>query len=106
MARRSQSDSSGLLAGLGLWTSTAVVVGAILGQSVFLVASDMARDAGSPAKVLLLWIVAGLIVLCGAICYAELGAMLPQTGGDYIYLSQRLSASRENGRRNAPSAKS
>src|ERR1700746_1465987 len=50
----------------------------------------MARDVGSPAKVLLLWIVGGLIVLCGAICYAELGAMLPQTGGDYIYLSRGI----------------
>jgi amino acid transporter len=88
MAERSQSDSSGLVRGLGLWASTAVVVGAILGRSVFLVASDMARDAGSPARVLLLWIVGGLIVLCGAICYAELDAMLPQTGGDYIYLSR------------------
>src|SRR5215469_3318250 len=90
MPERSESDSSGLVRGLGFWTSTAVVVGAILGQSVFLVASDMARDVGSPSKVLFLWVVGGLIVLCGAICYAELGAMLPQTGGDYIYLSRGI----------------
>src|SRR5262249_52281783 len=60
-------------------------------QAVFLVTGDMAREVGSPTKVLLLWIVGGMVVLCGALCYAELGAAMPEAGGDYVYLSRGLS---------------
>src|SRR5215471_20451286 len=84
-------SSSGLVRGLGFWAATAVVVGSMIGQSVFLVTSDMARELGSPTKVLLLWIVGGMVVLCGALCYAELGAAMPEAGGDYVYLSRGLS---------------
>ena len=80
----------GLIRGLGLWAAAAVVVGSMIGQAVFLVTSDMARELGSPTKVLLLWIVGGLVVLCGALCYAELGAAMPEAGGDYVYLSRGL----------------
>ena len=53
-------------------------------------ASDVAREVGSPIMVLLLWLVGGVIVLCGTLCYAELGAALPEAGGDYIYLSRGI----------------
>jgi basic amino acid/polyamine antiporter, APA family len=82
---------SGLIRGLGLWAATAVVVGSMIGQSVFLVTSDMSRELGSPTKVLLLWIVGGVVVLCGALCYAELGAAMPEAGGDYVYLTRGVS---------------
>jgi len=82
--------SRGLIRGLGLWAGTAVVVGSMIGQAVFLVTGDMARQVGSPTKVLLLWIVGGIVVLCGALCYAELGAAMPEAGGDYFYLSRGL----------------
>jgi APA family basic amino acid/polyamine antiporter len=62
----------------------------MIGQSVFLVASDMARELGSPTKILLAWIVGGVVVLCGAFCYAELGAAMPEAGGDYVYLTRGL----------------
>src|SRR5215470_3945309 len=81
----------GLIRGLGLWAGTAVVVGSMIGQAVFLVTGDIARQVGSPKKVLLLWIVGGIVVLCGALCYAELGAAMPEAGGDYFYLSRGLS---------------
>jgi APA family basic amino acid/polyamine antiporter len=81
----------GLIRGLGLWSAIAVVVGSMIGQAVFLVASDMARELGSPARVLAVWIIAGVIVLLGAFCYAELGAAMPEAGGDYVYLSRGLS---------------
>ena len=84
-------SSPGLIRGLGLWAATAVVVGSMIGQSVFLVTSDMAREVGSPTKVLLLWIVGGLVVLCGSLCYAELGAAMPEAGGDYVYLTRGAS---------------
>lgn len=78
----SDERSLGLIRGLGLWASIAVVVGTMIGQSVFLVASDMAREVDSLTKVIVVWIVGGVIVLCGACCYAELGAAMPQAGGD------------------------
>jgi APA family basic amino acid/polyamine antiporter len=63
----------------------------MIGQAVFLVASDMARELGSPTSVLAVWIIGGIVVLFGAFCYAELGAALPEAGGDYVYLSRGLS---------------
>jgi APA family basic amino acid/polyamine antiporter len=81
----------GLIRGLGLWSAIAVIVGSMIGQAVFLVASDMARELGSPTMVLVVWIIGGIVVLFGAFCYAELGAALPEAGGDYVYLSRGLS---------------
>lgn len=76
--------------GLGFWAATAVVIGSMIGQAVFLVASDMSREVGSMWKVLVVWIAGGVIVLFGALCYAELGAAMPEAGGDYVYLSRGL----------------
>ena len=81
----------GLIRGLGLWSAIAVIVGSMIGQSVFLVASDMARELGSPTKVIAVWLIGGIVVLFGAFCYAELGAAMPEAGGDYVYLSRGLS---------------
>jgi basic amino acid/polyamine antiporter, APA family len=83
-------NSSSLIRGLGLWAATAIVIGSMIGQSVFLVASDMSREVGSVTKVLAIWIIGGVVVLFGAFCYAELGAALPEAGGDYIYLRRGL----------------
>jgi basic amino acid/polyamine antiporter, APA family len=80
-----------LIRALGLWSAIAVIVGSMIGQAVFLVASDMARELGSPTRVLAVWIIGGIVVLFGAFCYAELGAAMPEAGGDYIYLSRGLS---------------
>src|SRR6266704_6957999 len=82
---------SQLVRALGMWSAIAVVVGSMVGQAVFLVASDMARELGSPTRVLLVWIIGGIVVLFGAFCYAELGAALPEAGGDYVYLRRGLS---------------
>jgi APA family basic amino acid/polyamine antiporter len=81
---------SGLVRGLGVWAASAVVVGAMIGQAIFLVPSQMARSVGSASQVLAVWIAGGIVVLFGAFCYAELGAALPQAGGDYVYLSRGL----------------
>jgi basic amino acid/polyamine antiporter, APA family len=85
------SKAPGLIRGLGLWAAISVVVGSMIGQSVFLVASDMARELGSMRRVLEVWIIGGVVVLFGSFCYAELGAAIPEAGGDYIYLSRGLS---------------
>ncbi len=80
----------GLIRGLGLWAATAVLIGSMIGQAVFLVASDMSREVGSMWKVLVVWTVGGIIVLFGALCYAELGAAMPEAGGDYVYLGRGI----------------
>src|SRR5258708_12485978 len=80
----------GLIRGLGMWACTAIVIGAMIGQSVFLVASDMSREVSSMWKVLVVWIIGGGVVLFGAFCYAELGAALPEVGGDYVYLGRGI----------------
>src|SRR5579859_3847930 len=79
-----------LVRGLGLWAATAVVIGDTIGSGIFLVSSDMARITGSTALVFAAWILGGVIVLFGAFCYAELGAMFPKAGGPYVYLTEGL----------------
>ena len=71
---------------LGTNQATAIVVGTIIGSGIFLVPSEMMKDVGSSALVYLAWIVGGLLSLFGAMTYAELGAMLPYAGGEYVYL--------------------
>jgi len=75
-----------LVRGLGLVSTTSLVVGTIIGTGVFLKTARMAQAAGTPALVLLAWVAAGLLSLAGALSYAELGAMLPAAGGEYVYL--------------------
>jgi len=79
-----------LVRGLGPWQATAVVVSTIIGTGVFLVASPMARAAGSTGLVLATWIIGSVVVLCGTLCLAELGAALPAAGGQYVYLTRGL----------------
>jgi amino acid transporter len=73
---------------LSLFDSTCIIVGIIIGAGIYQMAPDIAKGAGSWWGVLLLWIVGGLLSLCGAICYAELATAYPKEGGDYIYLSR------------------
>ncbi len=71
---------------LGASQATAIVVGTIIGSGIFLVPSEMMRDVGSSSLVYLAWIVGGILSLIGAMTYAELGAMMPYAGGEYVYL--------------------
>ena len=71
---------------LGASQATAIVVGTIIGSGIFLVPREMMQDTGSSTLVYLAWIVGGLLSLFGAMTYAELGAMLPYAGGEYVYL--------------------
>lgn len=71
---------------LGARQAIAVVVGTIIGSGIFLIPSEMMRDTGSSSLVYLAWITGGLLSLFGAMTYAELSAMLPYAGGEYVYL--------------------
>ena len=81
-----QSQRPGLLRELGVGQASAIVVGTIIGSGIFLVPAEMMQAVGSARIVYLAWIVGGLLSLAGAITYAELGAMKPQAGGEYIYI--------------------
>lgn len=75
-----------LVRGLTLLDSIAIVIGTIIGTGVFLKTATMSQLMGHPLWVLLAWVIAGLLSLAGALAYAELGAMMPQAGGEYVYL--------------------
>src|SRR5665213_2631591 len=75
-----------LVRGLNLSATTALVVGTIIGSGIFLKAARMAQAVTTPELVLIAWVAAGLLSLAGALSYAELGAMLPEAGGEYVYL--------------------
>ena len=73
---------------LGPWHAASLVVGTIIGTGVFLKTAVMAQLGGSPLWVLAAWAVAGALSLAGALTYAELGAMHPEAGGEYVYLRE------------------
>ena len=71
---------------LRLSHASAIVVGTIIGSGIFLVPAEMMQAAGSAKLVYLAWLVGGLLSFFGALTYAELGAMKPQAGGEYVYI--------------------
>ncbi|HUJ39419.1 MAG TPA: amino acid permease [Candidatus Acidoferrales bacterium] len=77
-----------LIRGLGAWAAAAIVIGTMIGTGIFLVPSSMATNARSVGLVFLAWILGGVLSLAGALAYAELGAAIPEAGGDYAYLNR------------------
>jgi len=73
---------------LSLFDSTCLIVGIIIGAGIYKTAPDVAAGVGSWWGVLAIWVVGGLISLCGALGYAELATAYPREGGDYVYLSR------------------
>lgn len=73
---------------LGLFDSTMVMVGIIIGSGIFVTTGIMAKYIPSAGLLLLAWIVGGLLTLAGALTYAELGAAMPEAGGQYVYLRE------------------
>src|SRR5580698_8850145 len=82
------TSSTHLRRQLSLWDASSLVVGTIIGAGIFLVPSVMARHIPSAAGILLVWIIGGMLSYFGALAYAELGAMFPATGGQYIFLRE------------------
>jgi APA family basic amino acid/polyamine antiporter len=77
--------------GLGLYDSTMVVVGSMIGSGIFIVSADMARTIGSPGWLLGAWLLTGVLTVVGALSYGELAAMMPRAGGQYVYLREAFS---------------
>ncbi len=75
---------------LGLFSSTALVMGSMIGSGIFLVDADIARTTNSPALYLAAWVLTGVLTIIAALSYGELAAMMPKAGGQYVYLRESL----------------
>ena len=74
--------------GLSALGATTLVAGAVIGSGIYLSPSIVARQTGAPGLSMAVWLLCGLLALCGALCFAELGAAIPRTGGTYAFLQR------------------
>ena len=73
---------------LTLRSGIGLVVGGIIGSGIFLTPNGVLAQCGSPGAALVIWILAGVFSLCGALCYCELGTCIPETGGEHVYFQR------------------
>lgn len=78
----------GLKPGLSLFDAVTLVAGSMIGSGIFIVSADIARHVSSPGALLAVWIVSGLMTIAGALSCGELAAMMPEVGGQYVYLRE------------------
>lgn len=86
-----KSETTGFVRGLNLFDSTMIVVGSMIGSGIFIVSADIARHTGSTGGLLLAWIITGCMTVAAALSYGELAAMMPNAGGQYVYLREAYS---------------
>jgi basic amino acid/polyamine antiporter, APA family len=82
------TDSTELKRGLSLFDSATIVAGSMIGSGIFIVSADIVRHTGSPAALMMVWILSGLMTIAGALAYGELAAMMPDAGGQYVFLRE------------------
>jgi len=82
------SEAPQLVRALGWWEATSIVVGIVIGTGIFIVPAQITRSMGTRDGALTVWAVAGLLSLFGALSFAELAAMMPKAGGQYVYLRE------------------
>jgi basic amino acid/polyamine antiporter, APA family len=85
------ASESGFIRGLGLFDSTMIVVGSMIGSGIFIVSADIARQTGSAGGLLTAWVITGILTVSAALSYGELAAMMPKAGGQYVYLRESYS---------------
>ncbi len=73
---------------LGLWDSTMIVSGAMIGSGIFIVSADILRNVGSSGWLIAVWLIAGVMTTLAAVSYGELSGMFPKAGGQYVYLKE------------------
>ena len=88
LVKSSNKQASEFKRELGLFDSTMIVVGSMIGSGIFIVSADMSRTLGSSGFLLLVWMITGVITLIGALSYGELAAMMPFAGGQYVYIRE------------------
>lgn len=82
------NDNTKLHRSLSMWDATMLVAGSMIGSGIFIVSSDMARLTGSAGWLLFLWVLSGLITLIAALCYGELAGMMPDAGGQFVFIKR------------------
>src|SRR5437763_1457403 len=82
------SEDSELKRALGLFDATMVVVGLVIGSGIFLTTGSIAESIPDARFILLVWIAGGVLSLAGALTFAELGALMPRAGGQYVFLRE------------------
>jgi APA family basic amino acid/polyamine antiporter len=89
----SSTTSAQFVQGIGPLAAVSMVVGTMIGSGIFIVSADIGRqvDSWGPGALLLIWVVTGLMTVTGALAYAELAAMMPHAGGQYVFLREGLS---------------
>jgi APA family basic amino acid/polyamine antiporter len=93
MNQRTSNSSANLVRGLGLTDASMIVVGSMIGSGIFLVSAESARLVGAPGWLLLAWALGGVLTITGALCCAELAAMWPHAGGQYVFLREAYGSS-------------
>jgi basic amino acid/polyamine antiporter, APA family len=73
---------------LSLFDSTMIVMGSMIGSGIFIVTASVAKQVGSPAFILITWILTGILTIIAALSYGELAGMMPKAGGQYVYLRE------------------
>ncbi len=73
---------------LGLWDSTMIVSGSMIGSGIFIVSADILRNVGSSGWLIVVWVLAGIMTTAAAVSYGELSGMFPKAGGQYVYLKE------------------
>ncbi len=86
MSKNNTED--GLPRRLGLFPVTNIVIANMIGAGIFTTSGLLMKDLHNPWLMISLWMVAGIIALCGALCYGEVGAAIPRAGGEYVFLSR------------------
>jgi APA family basic amino acid/polyamine antiporter len=82
------NSASKLVRGLGLTDASMIVVGSMIGSGIFITSAESARLVGAPGWLLMAWALAGVLTITGALCCAELAAMMPHAGGQYVFLRE------------------
>lgn len=88
MTTETPENEKKLVRGLSLLDATMIVVGSMIGSGIFIVSSESARLVGAPGWLLVLWLLAGIMTITGALCFGELAAMMPRAGGPYVFMSE------------------
>lgn len=88
MERSEPQPEADLQPGIGLRSATALVVATMIGVGIFTSTGFQAEALPHPGFIVLLWVVGGGLAFCGALCYAELGAAIPEAGAEYVYIRE------------------